>query len=68
MLVVCFSPRKYPPINSPATRTEYKQIFNHEYQEYLELKTQVEAVTNDVTALTEQMTRVKKGTDEAKVK
>ena len=60
--------RKYPPITSDATRAEYKGLFNEEYQEYLALKGQIEVVTNEVTALSEQMAAVKKGTEEAKVK
>ena len=61
------SSSKYPPITSEATRAEYKRIFNVEYQEYLGLKSQVEVVTNEVTALSEQMAAVKRGTEEAKV-
>lgn len=62
-----FSRRQFPPISSDATRNEYKRIFNEEYQEYLELKGQIEVVTNEVTALSEQVAAVKKGTEEAKV-
>lgn len=57
----------FPPITSDATRNEYKRIFNEEYQEYLDLKGQIEVVTNEVTALSQQMAAVKKGTEEAKV-
>ena len=59
--------RKFPPITSDSVRAEYKRIFNEEYQEYLGLKGQIEVVTNEVTALSEQMAAVKRGTEEAKV-
>ena len=59
--------RLFPPITSDATRNDYKRIFNEEYQEYLDLKGQIEVVTNEVTALSEQLAAVKKGTEEAKV-
>lgn len=58
--------RLFPPITSDATRNEYKRIFNEEYQEYLGLKGQIEVITNEFTALSEQAS-VKKGTEEAKV-
>lgn len=69
VIYVCasFCCRLFPPISSDATRNEYKRIFNEEYQEYLELKGQIDVVTNEVTALNEQMAAVKKGTEEAKV-
>jgi hypothetical protein len=56
----------YPPITSDATRAEYKKVFNDGYQEYLNLKDQVEVVRKEVTALSDQMSAVKKGT-EAKI-
>lgn len=49
-------------------RSEYKRIFNEEYQEYLALKAQVEIINKEVTALSNQMAAVKKGTEEAKVR
>ena len=60
--------RLFPPITSDAARAEYKKVFNEEYQEYLNLKGQVEVVNKEVTALSDQMAAVKKGTEEAKVK
>ena len=61
-------PRLFPPITSDAVRAQYKKIFNDEYQEYLDLKGQVEVVHKEVTAFNDQMAAVKKGTEEAKVK
>ena len=61
-------PRLFPPITSDTTRAEYKKVFNDEYQEYLNLKGQVEVVRKEVTALSDQMTAVDKGTEEARVK
>ena len=58
---------QFPPITSESKRTEYKHIFNEGYKEYLELKAQIEVVTKEVTSLNEQMSAVKKGTEEAKV-
>lgn len=58
---------RFPPITSDIVRSEYKRIFNEEYQEYLALKAQVEIINKEVTALSNQMAAVKKGTEEAKL-
>ena len=61
----------FPPLYCEEERCRYKQVFNTEYEEYLQLKNDIDHVSNDYqtvcSALSERLHSVPKHTEEHRV-
>ena len=62
---VCFS--QFVTITSHEQRAQYKEAFNTDYKEYLQMKIKIDQVTQEFTALRDQLTAYPKKSDEYKV-
>lgn len=62
---------QFPPLTSDEERQQYKQVFNKEYVEYLQLKESIDQVSNqsqkECSALSERLNSVPKHSEEYKV-
>lgn len=57
---------QYPPITSDRQRSEYKCIFNKDYEEYLKIKESLDAMTKEWQALGTRLGQLQKHSEEAK--
>ncbi|KAL5482142.1 hypothetical protein EMCRGX_G022431 [Ephydatia muelleri] len=57
---------QYPPIASDRQRSEYKCIFNKDYDEYLKIKESLDAMTKEWQGLGTRLGQLQKHSEEAK--